>query len=1249
MSTKWTMEQENAIFTRNCNLLVAAGAGAGKTAVLVERIIKRITDEKEDIDIDKLLVVTFTNAAAAEMRERIGNAIAKELEINPNSKKLQKQLTLLNQANIMTIHSFCLKVIKNNFHLIDLDPSFRVCDNTEAILLKQESLEELFEENYEESNNDIFLKLIDAYGGKSDFQVQNMVFSLYEFAKSSPWPEKWLMEMAEKFNLEDEYNFGESDWANILLDYLKVEAYGCKSKMEKAIEIVENADGIDYYLEPFKNDLNKVEEICSCITWSEFKEKFLLLDFEKLPIKKNKDADKVAKERAKKIRDEIKKKLNDIKEDIFDGNDNISKNLKELYPLMKCLVNLVIDFDKKYGNKKRERGVVDFNDIEHFCLDILTAKDDTDSIIPSETALEYKKQFEEILIDEYQDSNEVQEVIMNMIGNRNGTSNMFMVGDVKQSIYRFRQAKPELFLSKYNTYSDEAGNINRKIKLFKNFRSRPEVIDGVNYLFKQIMSVNVGELDYDEKEEIKSGANYPETEYICGGHIELHLIDKKGGSPSEEYEAEDIEANNDSEEVLDNIQVEARLAARRINELVNSIDGKRFHVYDKSINDYRPVRYQDIVILMRATANWAPTFVEELTNMGIPVFADTATGYFETIEIRTIMSLLQIIDNPMQDIPLIAVLRSPIESFTPEDLMDIRMIDKDISFYEALKCIYMYDKKLDDNYKKVINLSHITEELKGKVCNFIERINIWRDKVIHMPIDEFIWYLYKSTGYYGFVGAMPGGKQRQANLRVLFERAKQYERTSYKGLFNFIDFINKLRNSSGDMGSAKVLGENEDVVRIMSIHKSKGLEFPVVIIAGCGKNFNLMDINRSILFHGELGLGPDYVNLDRRISYPTIVKQVLRKKLKLETLSEEMRILYVAFTRAKEKLILTGMINDIEKTADKWCGVVDFSNVKIPEYAVMNAKSYLDWIGPSIAKHADGMLLRNFVESNYNLQNQIDDESKWSVKVWNKEDFKSNSSGDLEEIDVIKELESADLNNEISEYNSEINRRLSWEYKYKKSCSIPAKYSVSELKRKFSIIEEEDTKSLINSSNLKKPLFLQKNKSISSAEKGTLVHLVMQHINFEKTSCIEDIKDQIRSLVIKEFITEEEGKVIPIEKILTFFRSNIGERMKKALKVYREVPFFIELSCTDVYEELEKDIYGDEKVILQGIIDCYFEEDKELVILDYKTDYVEDINEIKEKYRTQIQYYTKALEVMTGKSVKNKYLYLFSINEVLEL
>lgn len=1257
MGTKWTIEQKEAIFTKNCNLLVAAGAGAGKTAVLVERIIQRITDEKENIDIDNLLVVTFTNAAAAEMRERIGDAIAKELEIRPESKKLQRQLTLLNQANIMTIHSFCLQVIKNNFHIIDLDPSFRVSDNTEAILLKQEAIEELFEEMYDNTDNKEFLRLVDSYSGKNDAKIQGMVLELYEFAKSTPWPEKWLTEMAESFNVKENFDFGSSKWAKVIMDFLKLELEAHKDSMEKAVNIVENAEGIDYYLEPFKIELNNIYSLINCRSWEELQEGFALLSFQTIPVKRNKDADKAAKEKSKKIRDKVKNKLIEIKDNIFIDAYNVGKNLKELYPMMKCLCELVIALDEKYSVKKRERGVVDFSDIEHFCLKILT-RDQGGITEPSDAALEYKQHFEEILIDEYQDSNEVQEVIMNMIANKNNVPNMFMVGDVKQSIYRFRQAKPELFLEKYSSYSEEEGTRERKIKLFKNFRSRPEIIDGVNFLFKQIMSEEVGELEYDEGEALKSGAQFPELagscsndfsqedvdginqRDFCGGDIELHIIDKKNSEASEEEKEENSENSEDTdEEEVDNIQIEARFAAKKINELINCQGNRAFKVYDKNIQDYRPVSYKDIVILMRATSNWAPTFVEELTKAGIPVFADTSSGYFDAVEIRIMVALLQIIDNPIQDIPLIAVLRSPIESFLPEELIDIRMVNREVSFYEAMKSIA----------EELSEEDCISSELKNKVTNFLNKLDKWRKKVLHMSMDEFIWYLYTETGYYGFVGAMPGGPQRQANLRVLFERAKQYEKTSYKGLFNFINFINKLKSSSGDMGSAKILGENEDVVRIMSIHKSKGLEFPVVILAGAGKYFNLMDINKSILFHGELGLGPDYVNPDRRISYPTIVKQVLKRKIKIETLSEEMRILYVAFTRAKEKLIITGMVSNILNIAEKWYEASGSGESKVSRYATSNARSYLDWIGPSIIKHSDGSLLRDMLDIENKAGSFSDDNSKWSIKIWHKEEFKIKVEEEDEDDDIVKELEVASSINDFSGHKGEIDRRLEWNYRFSHSSSIPAKFSVSELKRKFDLVDKEESRDIDTSIILKKPRFIQESKQLSSSEKGSLMHLVMQHLDIKRVSTYEEIEMQVTEFVDKEFLTKEESKVIDINKILRFFQSDLGKRMKSAKQIHRETPFFMELPSTEIYKDLSKEIYNDEKILIQGVIDCYFEEDDKLVLLDYKTDFVEDINLIKEKYFTQVYYYRRALEKMTGKTIKNVYLYLFFKDQVVEM
>ncbi len=1237
MNTKWTEAQKNAIFTPNCNLLVAAGAGTGKTAVLVERILKKVINDSEEVDIDKLLVVTFTNAAASEMKERVGEALSKLLEVECTSKNLQRQLALLNQSNIMTIHSFCLKVIKNNFHRIELDPNFRICDGTESKLLKQDALLEVFEQKYEEENPG-FLNLVDGYGGKNDNKLQDIVLSLYEFSQGNPWPKRWLGDILKDFNLSSDFNFGDTKWVKVLMHNITVELKGCKNKMENMLNIIESIEGLEHYLEYFKSDIENIDKLIGVTTWDEIINGFIKLNFKKLSSKKTDPMIKVYKDKARNTRDEVKKKLIGIREDIILCTDNIYQDLKEIYPLMKSLISLVMDFYDKYQVKKNERNMIDFNDIEHLCLEILTDKDKNGYIVPSEAALEYRKYFEEIFIDEYQDSNEVQEVIMNMISKKDIRANLFMVGDVKQSIYRFRQARPELFLEKYNSYDEKEGSKNRKIKLSENFRSRREVIDGINYIFKQIMCREVGELDYGSGECLKSSAKYKPFERECEGYIDLHIVDKKENQSK-------MEEDENEEEPLDAISVEARLVASKINELVNPHPPLRqygFRVYDKESNSYREVMYKDIVILMRATQNWAPVFVEELNNSGIPVFADTSVGYFQTIEIKTIISLLQIIDNPLQDVPFIAVLRSPIGGFSPEDLIDLRVVNREISFYEILKAI--------DNHSQEskYSLEHIDDRLEYKVEQFFNKLCVWRKKVIHMPIDEFIWNIYIETGYYGFVGAMPGGIQRQANLRMLFERAKQYKNISYKGLFNFINFINRLKSSSTDMGNAKILGENDNVVRIMSIHKSKGLEFPVIILSGAGKRFNFTDINKSILFHKELGLGPEYVNSKRNISYPTIFKQVLKRKLKIETLSEEMRILYVAFTRAKEKLIITGTVDNIENTFQRWCEASHCKGDKLSEYSLANARNFLDWIGPAVARHPCGDLIREMCPFKYDLTSIKEDDSKWKVFVYNRDDFKNTEKDNIDE-DIIGQIKSLELDDNKAIYKNEVNRRLNWTYKYEQSSKIAAKFSVSELKRRFKLIDTENGVEFMEPIYLKKPAFLRDKKGFTASEKGIIMHLVMQHIDIYRADSYNDIKEQIDELVFREFITEAEAKSISIYKILKFFSSEIGVRMKKSNNLYREVPFYMEVESTELYKQLPRHIYKDEKVLIQGIVDCYFEEDNKLILLDYKTDYVEDVDLIREKYQIQIYYYGRALEKLTGKKVKNKYLYLFCKDYILDL
>ncbi|QAT39445.1 helicase-exonuclease AddAB subunit AddA [Clostridium sp. JN-9] len=1255
--TKWTKEQSEAINSRNCNLLVAAGAGAGKTAVLVERIIRRIMDENDPVDIDNLLVVTFTNAAASEMRERIGEAISKELDKNPENRRLQTQLTLLNKSNIMTIHSFCLQVIRNNFHCIDLDPNFRIADETEGILLKSEVLEELFDDMYKEDNvTDDFLQLVDAFGGKDDKKVQDMILNVYRFAESSPWPEKWLRDSAEQFNLDENYNFGETKWAEILMEDVNIELQGCKDKLEKSIEMIKDSPGLEYYMPVFIEDLGNINDLIHAKDFDELTYKFTNIEFSKLPGKKSKDVDTSVKEYVKKQRDEVKKKITELKESIFLNLSNNNKDLKYMYPMMKCLSYLVSEFKRRYSVKKRERLIIDFNDIEHFALNILTELDSHGYIKPSSAALEYRKKFEEIFVDEYQDSNLVQEVLLNMVARidvsgkwlldeeykstcnhddisvtENAAQNMFMVGDVKQSIYKFRQAKPELFLEKYNNYSEERGAENRRIKLFRNFRSREEIINGVNFIFKQIMSENIGELNYNSEEELIPSADYPidkeaEKDSVYGGEIQVDIIEKNKTDISNQDTDEEQKDDMEDEETLDNIQLEARLAADRINDIINGSNGMPMKVYDKSTGKYRFAKYKDIVILMRSTKDYSKTFTEELTKKNIPVFADTNSGYFETVEVKTMISLLQIIDNPYQDIPLLSVLRSPISFLSAEELIDIRNVDFDKSIYENMLAICNEENLCSD-------------ELKDKVQSFIAKLKQWRNDSLHTALDEFIWKLYTETGYYGFIGALPGGMQRQANLRILFQRAKEFEKTSLKGLFNFVNFIDKLKKNSGDMGSAKILGENENVVRIMSIHKSKGLEFPVVILSACGKRFNFMDLNSSLLLHQDLGYGPDFIDIKRRVSYPTIYKSIMRKKIKLELIAEEMRILYVAFTRAKEKLIITGMVSNVEGKCRQWASISNSTEEKISEYDILNSKCYLDWIGLALVRHTDGTVLRS-KGGKKDFKHLIDDKSKWKIKIWNKEQFLNTAESPAEEEHVENQLENLlKVKNEV--YFEEVNRRLKWEYKYVKSSNIPAKLSVSEIKRRFQVIDDTDSSSLISPIEFRKPGFLENTKKFTASERGTILHLVMQHLDINKVSSKEEIQQQLIHLINKQFITEEQSKIVNINNIFKFYQSDIGKRIKKAHKIYREQPFYIKVPSTSLYNDLDMETYKDEEILIQGIIDCYFEENDGLVLLDYKTDYVEDEQQIIEKYKIQIQYYAKALEVITGKTVKEKYIYLF--------
>ena len=1342
-SPKWTQEQQNVIDSRGGNLLVAAAAGSGKTAVLVERIIQMILNSDLKIDIDKLLVVTFTNAAASEMRERIGDAISKKLDENPEDEHLQDQLVLLNKASITTIHSFCLEVIKSNFHKINLDPNFRIGDETECSLMKLEAIDETFDILYEQ-NDEEFCYLVDCYAEKrGDSNLQNLILSIYSFVMASPYPKVWLKESAEDFNITDDFDFARSKWAKAILETVKIQMEGIEKSLCKAIEDVDGIDELVTFTDKLKIEYEKIKEILyACDTsWSDAYRQISSMTFENYAkgVKRiPKDAPsyiKEEKDKAKKIRDNAKKSIEKIKTSVFNKNyDDLKDEIKFLYPIVKSLSDVVLMFEQIYSQKKRDKGIIDFNDIEHFALQILTETDENGDFvfdeegknIPSDIALEYREKFYEIFIDEYQDSNQVQEVILSTIAKQK-EPNRFMVGDVKQSIYRFRQAKPEIFLQKYATYDTDLSSKYKKIMLYKNFRSRKEVVDSVNYIFEHIMSKNLGEIDYNEEEKLNLGANFEEVEdekIILGGATEIHLMEKKVP------EVEDPDEEEEEGEDLDASQIEARMVGKIIRDIMRpNENGEIMQVFDKKLETYRNVEYKDIVILLRATSAWAPVFAEELINMDIPTYADMGQGYFETMEIQVIMSFLKVIDNPMQDIPLIAILRSPIYGFTPEDFIDIRITDKKVSFYEAMRMFVgekidlsnaeeqdiaedeisddtgneiidvninkensYVDADMDDYYQninyedfeyeneefiyndEVIYESYINEnveddliyeinsniegdeesqksELELKVRRFLDDLKELQEKSMYMSTDEFLWYIYTNSGYYAYCGALPGGSQRQANLRILFERAKQFEETSFKGIFNFINFISKLKKSNSDMGSAKTLGENANVVRIMSIHKSKGLEFPIVICSGMGRNFNTMDFRKDVLYHHELGYGPQIVDFERRISYPSIAKEALKCKINIENISEEMRILYVALTRAKEKLIITSSIKDIEQNMHKWSSNISTEKM-VSKYDILNGKNYMDWMMPAIIKHKD---LEDIRET-YNLSTSIsmEDESKWSVKTWSRDDidFEKHEKEGIREV-----LNTMDLSQHDTEYYEQIEKKLNFEYPYLGVVKKAASISVTEIKKRQEEYEEqEDSLGLYkHKTTLKKPKFLsesQKSEKITGARRGTIVHLIMEVLDFEKVNTESEIKAQIQDLVKRRIITEKESQVLSPRKIMRFFKSPIAKRMLSSKFVKREQKIYTQIKMNDIYlnDEIFKnnrETYENESVMLRGVIDLYFEEDDGLVILDYKTDFVDENNkkEIIHKYKKQIEIYADVLSKLTGKKVKEKYLYLFGIDE----
>lgn len=1240
----WTDDQWKAIMAKDQDILVAAAAGSGKTAVLVERIIQKIIASEDPIDVDELLVVTFTNASAAEMRHRIGEALEKEIAKNPSSHRLRRQLSLLNKASISTLHSFCLEVIRKYYYLIDIDPSFRIADSTEGDLLRDEVLDELFEDEYGKENNESFYKVVDTFtNDRSDSALQDLIQKLYEFSRSHPAPNKWLDNVIELYQVDELTTIDHLPFIDVLRFDIVLGLQGAKEMLEEAYEICKLPGGPAPRAENYLDDIAIVDRLlrASEISWTELYEEMNAWSFSRAKSCRGDEYDKTLLKNADDLRKGAKKAIEKLKEELFTRKpESFLKDLREMKDIIQTLVELTKKFSNRMAKIKTEKGLVDFSDLEHFCLQILMDSDKNgEDPQPSSAGLTYRQQFKEVLVDEYQDTNMVQETILKLVtadGEYDG--NLFMVGDVKQSIYRFRLAEPNLFLSKYNRFHPEGEGTGLRIDLSKNFRSRFEVLAGTNFLFKQIMGTAVGEIEYDEQAELVKGASYPEDEAYP---VELVLINQADESvDSNEEDKESLTEEFDKVE-LEQSQLEARFMARQIKRLIE----EKKPIFNPKTGTYRPIQYRDIVILLRSMP-WAPEIMEQFKLEGIPIYANLSTGYFDATEIAIMLSLLKVIDNPYQDIPLASVLRSPICKLDEEDLSTIRIHSKHGTFYEAVKNFTLNKPSIEN------------EQLHETLSLFIENLNHWRGLARKGSLSDLIWQLYRDTYFYDFVGGLPGGKQRQANLRAFYDRARQYEETSFRGLFRFLRFIERMQERGDDLGTARALSEQEDVVKLMTIHSSKGLEFPVVFVAGLSRKFNLMDIHHSYMFDKEFGFATKYVNAEKRITYPSLPQLAFKRKKKLETISEEMRVLYVALTRAKEKLILVGSVKNAEKMLSKWGKTLQHTEWLLKDSLKVKATSYLDWIGPSIIRHqCCESLYSDQLSRNPLIPNEIvKHPSSWCVQVIEKESLvKITETNEEQAEDWIKQIKEGEMVPLRSDENREIYDRLTYQYPYYESTINRSKQSVSELKRFYEIRDDAASTELIQKYN--KPIFnrprFMREKALSPAERGTAMHMVMQHISLEAAPTKDSVQQLLEDMVRKELLTKEQVEAINPKQVLQLFSTEIGLKMLGAKKVQREVPFSMAVHAEELYSNK-----GDDTILVQGVIDCIIENNEGIFLLDYKTDGIHDRYKggfeqakpiLEKRYKVQIDLYEKALKQILKREVVGKFLYFFDGGHILKM
>ena len=1209
----WTNEQQAAIDSRGQTLLLSAAAGSGKTAVLVERIIRRLLDKEYPIDITELLVVTFTKAAAAEMRDRIGTALMKALS-ETKDPRVERQLALLPSAQISTLHAFCQHVIRKYFYTIDLDPAFSIAGEEELNLLRRQVLEDVFLSYYEDDEKaSILYPLADMFGSdRGDDILMDTVSRMYTYARSLAWPEHWLKEAARAYDVAPDAVIDDMVWAGPIKDAVR-------RILEEDARLY---DGVLYHLrqreafapacDTFVAEQAALRQAAQARSWNDLSRFVRAIDFPRLKsLRKLSDDDKAVWERCKKVRDDVKKDVIKTLQAVYFSAtpEEWLDGMRAMKPVMDGLVTLTLDFAKAYGAAKKEKGWIDFSDLEHFCLQILLAPDASpEHPVPSAAAEELRSQYEEVFIDEYQDTNGVQELITRLVS---GEDNRFMVGDIKQSIYRFRLADPTLFLEKYQSFSRDEKAVQRCIDLGRNFRSVPVVLDAVNAVFSRAMTAEAAGMDYGEREKLYAGRQAPDDERWIGGPVEVDIVP----TPSDEEDDDGSTA----------FEKECRFIAGRIGELLAS--GRMAARKDGTLE---PLSYRHIVVLLRSMAGKADVLIQALQEGGIPSYAEQSGGYFAAVEVQVMLALLRCIDNPEQDLAMAAVLRSPLVGLDETALAGVRLAG-DGTLWQNLPAF-------------VASLPDGVDE-KEDLQQFMAAFDSWRTYSRRHGVAELLQRLYDDTAYVDFVGAMPGGDVRQANLKALYDRARQYEEAGFRGLFRYLQLMDKMKEDGLDLAPAKVVSEKEDVVRIMSIHKSKGLEFPVVFVADMGKAFNRRDTQDQILFHNRLGIGLKQYDPEWRMSYPTLIWSGIAAQLRWEGTAEEERILYVAMTRARDQLILTGHSSHIDRDWQRWTSRLNPAQ----------AKSYFDWVMPAALAPFGAKADADYARPG----------AAWQDAVWQVRIAKAVPAGTVEEGAYdgeprLEALRRGDLTG--TPVPSWLDEQLSWQYAYPRAVRIAAKFSVSEVKRRYQELHSDELQDEADLSvpaaaviptapgeddafAALPPWLAGEEAAVSGAQRGTALHKALQYITPAADQTTATLRREIDAFVRQGLLSREEAKLVYVPVLAAFCQSDIGRRMAESPELHREYPFTVLLAGGDPLPETETG----EQILIQGVIDCLFREDDAWILVDYKSDRLETADAFRSRYAVQLALYKRAVEQITHRPVEETYIYSLHLQQEIRL